>query len=138
MGGAKEMSFRKLLKSKLHGATVTHADLRYEGSITISPELLKEADMLPFEAVWIWNVTNGNRFETYTIEGESESGDIAINGAAARLVHPGDKIIIASFGYFPAEEAASYKPKVVFLDEKNRVKELRKEFPGPKNFQNIV
>ena len=86
---------RKLLKSKIHGATVTHADLKYEGSITIAPELLKASDIAPYEAVQIWNVTNGNRFETYAIIGDSGSKDISVNGAAARLVQPGDKVIIA-------------------------------------------
>ncbi len=125
------MNFRKLLRSKIHRATITHADLNYEGSITLPPELLKEANMLPFEAVNIWNVTNGNRFETYTIEGKPGSTDVAINGAAARLVSPGDVIIIAAFGFFQDEAAQTHTPTVVFVDENNRSKGHRKEIPGP-------
>lgn len=125
------MNFRKLLRSKIHRATITHADLNYEGSITLPPELLKEANMLPFEAVNIWNVTNGNRFETYTIEGKPGSTDVAINGAAARLVSPGDVIIIAAFGFFQEEAAQTHTPTVVFVDENNRSKGQRKEIPGP-------
>lgn len=126
------MSFRKLLRSKIHRATVTHADLNYEGSITLSPELLKEAQIAPYEAVAVWNVTNGNRFETYAITGEIGSTDVCVNGAAARLVQPGDLVIIASFGYFEAEAVAQHEPTVVFVDANNRSTGIRKEVPGPK------
>lgn len=132
MENVKAMSFRKLLRCKLHGAVVTHADLRYEGSISLSPELLAAADLVEFEAVSIWNVTNGERFETYTIKGEAGSTDISVNGAAARLVQPGDKLIIASFGHFPEDSVSTHTPKVVFLDGHNRIKELRPEIAGPK------
>lgn len=126
------MNFRKLLRGKIHGATVTHADLLYEGSISISPELLEAAGMVEFEAVSVWNVTNGNRFETYTIKGQPGSADISVNGAAARMVQRGDKIIVACFSHFSEENAASHTPKVVFVDESNRIKEKRPEVAGPK------
>ncbi|QRN03667.1 aspartate 1-decarboxylase [Legionella sp. MW5194] len=121
------MMYRKMLKSKIHRARVTHADLHYEGSITISPELLKAADILPYEAVNVWNVTAGTRFETYAITGEENSTAICVNGAAAHLVTPGDLIIIASFIQLSEETCASFKPTVVFVDEHNRFREIRPE-----------
>ena len=122
-----------MLKSKIHRATVTHADLEYEGSITISPELLKAADILPYEAVNVWNVTSGTRFETYTITGEKGSTDICVNGAAAHLVTPGDLVIIASFTQILEEDCAKLVPTVVFVDQFNRLKEIRPEVVGGKN-----
>ena len=122
---------RKVLHAKIHGATITHADLRYEGSITLPPSLLQASNMAPFEAVAIWDVTNGARFETYIIAGDEE-GVISINGAAARLVQPGDTIIIASFSHIAEELLVGYEPTVVFVDEQNRIQSLRKEVPGPK------
>ncbi|CDZ76301.1 Aspartate 1-decarboxylase precursor [Legionella massiliensis] len=122
------MFYRKMLKSKIHRATVTHADLDYEGSVTISPELLEAANILPNEAVNIWNVTAGTRFETYAIKGEAGSRNICINGAAAHLVTPGDLVIIASFIQLPEEHCASHNPTVVFVDQANRLKEIRPEF----------
>lgn len=122
-----------MLKSKIHRATVTHADLEYEGSITISPELLKAADILPYEAVNVWNVTAGTRFETYTITGEKGSTDICVNGAAAHLVTPGDLVIIASFTQILEEDCAKLVPTVVFVDQFNRLKEIRPEVVGGKN-----
>ena len=127
------MAYRKMLKSKIHRATVTHADLEYEGSITISPELLKAADILPYEAVNVWNVTAGTRFETYTITGEKGSTDICVNGAAAHLVTPGDLVIIASFTQILEEDCAKLVPTVVFVDQFNRLKEIRPEVVGGKN-----
>ncbi|KTC76131.1 aspartate alpha-decarboxylase [Legionella birminghamensis] len=121
------MNQRRMLKSKIHRATVTHADLDYEGSITISPELLKAADILPFEAVHIWNVTAGTRFETYAITGEANSTAICVNGAAAHLVTPGDIIIIASFVMMDEPLGQNYQPTVVFVDERNQYKEVRAE-----------
>lgn len=132
------MPFRKLLKAKIHRATVTHADLNYEGSISIPPELLAEAGILEFEAVDIWNVTNGNRLETYTIQGKSGSGVISVNGAAARLVQPGDLVIIASFGYYEESALAKYEPKVVFVDSLNKSIGSRKEIPGPQTRNNQI
>lgn len=112
---------RRFLHAKIHRATITHADIHYEGSITIPPMLLKASNIAEFEAVSIWNVTNGNRFETYTIEGSDprssdETAAICVNGAAARLVTPGDIIIIASFAYLEQSEIASHEPTVVFVN----------------------
>lgn len=121
------MMYRRMLKSKIHRATVTHADLDYEGSITISPELLEAANILPHEAVNIWNVTAGTRFETYAIPGAPGSKAICVNGAAAHLVTPGDLIIIASFVQLADEQCHSFVPTVVFVDENNRFKETREE-----------
>lgn len=126
------MAYRRMLKSKIHRACVTEADLDYEGSITISPELLKAANILPFEAVNVWNVTAGTRFETYAITGEPGSSDICVNGAAAHLVTPGDLIIIATFSHVAEEECATIEPTVVFVDEFNRFKEIRPEILGTK------
>lgn len=121
------MTYRRMLKSKIHRATVTQADLDYEGSITIAPELLEIANILPYEAVNIWNVTAGTRFETYAIEGLPRSNDICVNGAAAHLVTPGDIIIIASFVQLPEEQCQAHIPTVVFVNEFNQIKELRPE-----------
>jgi aspartate 1-decarboxylase len=121
------MQYRRMLKSKIHRATITHADLNYEGSITLSPELLKAADMLPHEAVNIWNITAGTRFETYTIEGKSNSSAVCVNGAAARLVAPGDLIIIASFIQLEESLCRTLQPTVVFVDEQNQIREMRAE-----------
>lgn len=127
------MAYRKMLKSKIHRACVTQADLDYEGSITISPELLKAANILPYEAVNVWNVTAGTRFETYAITGEKGSTDICVNGAAAHLVTPGDLVIIASFSQVLEEDCATLDPIVVFVDQFNRLKEIRPERIGTKN-----
>jgi len=122
---------RRMLHSKIHRATITHADLHYEGTITISPELLDAADILPYEAVHIWNVTSGTRFETYAIEGLPGSTDICVNGAAAHLVTPGDIIIIACFTHLSDEEARDHTPRVVFVDGNNRMVRKGAEIPGP-------
>jgi aspartate 1-decarboxylase len=121
------MIYRRMLKSKIHRARVTHADLDYEGSITISPELLEIANILPYEAVNIWNVTAGTRFETYAIEGVSNSTNICVNGAAAHLVTPGDIIIIASFIQLAEDQCRAMIPTVVFVDENNHPIEVRPE-----------
>ncbi len=115
---------RKMLKSKIHRATVTDADLAYEGSITIDRELMEAADILPFEAVDVWNVSNGNRFETYAMAGEPGSGTICIIGAAAHLASTGNLVIIASWVELPEEEAARHQPRLVFVDENNRRKSI--------------
>lgn len=121
------MNYRRMLKSKIHRARITHADLEYEGSITISPELLQAADILAYEAVNVWNVTSGTRFETYAIEGAPGSTEICVNGAAAHLVTPGDIIIIASFIQLEEQYCSSLIPTVVFVDENNHIQELRPE-----------
>jgi len=113
---------RFMLKSKIHRATVTDADLNYEGSISIDEELLMAADILPYEKVAIYNVSNGERFTTYAIKGAPGSGTICLNGAAARKVSPGDLIIIASYVNVPEAEARDWKPKCVYVDAKNRPK----------------
>lgn len=123
--------FRKILGSKIHRATVTHADLDYEGSISIPPDILTAANIAPYEAVQVWDITSGNRLETYAIVGEKGSRDISINGAAAHLVKRGDLIIIARFIYLTENDCKNFKPTVVFLDESNRIKEIREEVAGP-------
>ncbi len=123
---------RKVFKSKLHRATVTHADVEYEGSVTIGEDLLEAADILEHEAVNIWNVTRGTRLETYALRGPRGSGLICVNGAAAHLCRPGDKVIIATFCELEDAEARTHKPTVVLLDDDNRIKEAKAtEVPGP-------
>ena len=112
---------RIIFKSKIHRANVTDADLNYEGSITIDKELMEAAGILAYEKVDIYNITNGNRFATYTIDGERGSGVICLNGAAARLVHKGDKVIIASYGLYDEIELANHTPVVIRVDENNRM-----------------
>jgi len=118
---------RTMCKSKLHGATVTGADLNYIGSITIDSELMAQADILPYEKVQVVNNSNGARLETYVIEGPRGGGDICLNGAAARLVQPGDTVIIISYAMFDSSELNNYQPRVLFMDESNRIKEIKKE-----------
>jgi aspartate 1-decarboxylase len=113
---------RTLLKSKIHRATVTDANLHYEGSVTIDRELMLAAGLVPFEQVHIYDVNNGHRLVTYAIAGEAGTGVICINGAAAHLVHPGDLIIICAYGQFQESELADFHPKVVHVDEQNRQK----------------
>jgi aspartate 1-decarboxylase len=112
---------RTFLKSKIHRATVTFADLNYEGSITIDKNLCEKADILQYEKVDIYNISNGERFSTYVIYGGE--GEIGLNGAAARKVHSGDLIIIASYAEYDEEESLRQKPKLVFVDKSNSIKE---------------
>ncbi|WP_371484542.1 aspartate 1-decarboxylase [Kitasatospora sp. NBC_00315] len=112
---------RTMLKSKIHRATVTQADLHYVGSVTVDEDLLDAADLLPGELVHIVDINNGARLETYTIAGPRGSGVIGINGAAARLVHPGDLVILIAYGQMDSAEAKGYVPSVVFVDADNRV-----------------
>ena len=112
---------RTMLKSKIHRATITDCDLNYVGSITIDPDLLEAADILEHEQVAVVDVDNGARFETYTIAGERGSGDVTINGAAARLVHHGDTVIVISYASYDEAELASYEPRVVHVDRDNRI-----------------
>jgi aspartate 1-decarboxylase len=116
--------FRTMLKSKIHRATVTHADLHYVGSVTVDADLMAAADLLAGEQVTIVDVTNGARLDTYVIEGERGSGVIGINGAAAHLVHPGDLVIMISYGLMDAAEAAAYRPSVVFVNAENKIVEV--------------
>lgn len=115
-----------LLKSKIHRATVTDADLNYEGSISIDPKLCDAARLLPFEKVEIYNCNNGHRFATYVIHGKP--GEICLNGAAARLVHKGDLVIIAAFAEFETEEAAAHKPQLVMVDDRNQIKRIHNDY----------
>ena len=121
---------RKLLRAKIHRATVTGADLHYEGSVTIDRDLMDRADLVTHEAVAIWNVTNGERFETYAIPGRRGSGVVCVNGAAAHKVSKGDLVIIAAFSWMDEKEARTWKPRVVFVDAKNRPVEPRAERGG--------
>jgi aspartate 1-decarboxylase len=112
---------RQMLKSKIHRATVTACDVDYVGSITLDPELMRRADLLVNEQVHVWDIDNGARFVTYAIEGEEGSGTVQVNGAAARLVRTGDKVIIASFGGFDERDLERYSPVVVHVDHANEV-----------------
>ncbi len=115
---------RHMLKSKIHRATVTEACLDYEGSITVDSTLMKEADILEYEKVEIYNISNGERFATYVIPGEPDSGVICLNGAAARKVSVKDLIIICSFVILDNEECRTHKGTYIFVDERNRIKEI--------------
>src|SRR5213596_1762635 len=112
---------RVMLKSKIHRATVTDCDLHYVGSITIDPDLLEAADILEHEQVHVVDVDNGARFETYTIAGARGSGEIKVNGAAARLVHSGDTIIVISYGSYDGRDLETYEPKVVHVNAENQI-----------------
>jgi aspartate 1-decarboxylase len=122
---------RTMLKSKIHRATVTQADVHYVGSITIDADLMDAADLLAGEQVHVVDVTNGARLETYVIEGGRGTGVIGINGAAAHLVHPGDLVIIISYAGVPNTEAKAMLPKVVHVDAANRVVELGSDLASP-------
>ena len=112
---------RTMLKSKIHRATVTDSDLHYVGSITVDPDLLEAADILEHEQVHVVDVDNGARFETYTIAGERGSGEMKVNGAAARLVHRGDTIIVISYAGYTGQEMEHYVPRVVHVDSDNSI-----------------
>ena len=122
-----------LFKSKIHRATVTHADLEYEGSVTMSGELMDAAEIHTHEQVHVWNVTRGTRFLTYALRGDDHSGVVCINGAAAHLASPGDKVIIATFAEVPAEAAKVWEPVVVLVDDDNGIIDpAYAEVAGPK------
>ena len=121
-----------VFKSKIHRATVTHADLEYEGSVSVDSDLLDAAEILPYEAVHIWNVTRGSRLMTYALPGPRGSGAICVNGAAAHLNKPGDLVILATFAEMTREEARDYRPVVVRVDAENRqTADTSEELPGP-------
>ena len=121
-----------VFKSKIHRATVTHADLEYEGSVTVDSDLLDAAEILPYEAVHIWNVTRGSRLMTYALPGPRGSGAICVNGAAAHLNKPGDLVILATFAEMTREEAQKHRPIVVRVDAENRqTEDVSEELPGP-------
>jgi aspartate 1-decarboxylase len=122
-----------MFKSKIHRATVTAADVDYEGSLTLDAGLMEAADILPHEEVHVWNVTRGTRLTTYAIRGEPGSGVVCVNGAAAHLVHPGDLVIVATFVEMDDAQARAYRPKVVLVDGRNRIVEPDlKEVAGPR------
>lgn len=113
--------YRQLLKSKIHRATVTEANLHYDGSLTVDRALLEAADILPFERIQVLNLHTGSRFETYAVEGERNSGIICVNGAAARLAQPGDLVLILSYVFLAEEEVRHFVPRILHVDEKNRL-----------------
>ncbi|MGB7572826.1 MAG: aspartate 1-decarboxylase [Thermodesulfobacteriota bacterium] len=117
--------FITMLKSKIHRATVTGADVDYEGSITVDKELMGVAKLVEYEKVDIYNITNGQRFSTYVIKGEQGKGEICLNGAAARLVSVGDLIIICSYSHHDEKEIGKHKPVIVHVDQKNKIKEIK-------------
>ncbi len=119
--------FLTMFKSKIHRATVTEANLNYMGSITIDSELLKASDILVHERVQVVNLNNGSRLETYVIPGEANSGVVCLNGAAARLAQPGDRVIIISYAMMDRKQALEYTPTVVMVDEQNKIMEVRSE-----------
>ena len=112
---------RTMLKGKIHRARVTDANLHYEGSVTLDPVLMETADLLPYEQVHLLDIDNGNRLTTYVIEGERGSGQVVVNGAAAHLIHRGDTIIILSYVALPDDEARRLEPRLVYVDEANRI-----------------
>jgi aspartate 1-decarboxylase len=129
---------RSLFKSKIHRATVTDADLDYEGSITIDEQLMRAADILQYEHVHVWNVANGSRIETYALAGAPGSGVICLNGAAARHAQPGDKVIIATFADVDEAEAKAWKPVVVRVDAQNQILAgPAEEIPGPQRAHHL-
>ncbi|HOY70378.1 MAG TPA: aspartate 1-decarboxylase [Methylotenera sp.] len=120
---------RTMLKSKLHRVHVTHSELHYEGSCAIDATLLEAANISEYEQIHIYNVTNGERFSTYAILGERDSGIISVNGAAAHKAAPKDIIIIASYAHYTDEELKAFHPQLVYVDEKNRIKSQRNHIP---------
>lgn len=122
---------RRMFLSKIHRATITHADIDYEGSCTIDADLMDKADIFPHQELHVWNITRGTRLVTYALAGPRGSGVICINGAAAHGNEPGDMVIMATFGEMDSEEARVFEPKVVLVDGENRVKSIRAEVPGP-------
>ena len=117
---------RIMLRAKIHRASVTQCDLNYEGSCGIDEDLLEAADIREFEKIELYNINNGERFSTYAIRGKRGTGEISLNGAAARLAQLGDLLIICTYAPMNEDEVASYKPKIVFVDEKNRITGLKK------------
>jgi aspartate 1-decarboxylase len=118
-----------LLRSKLHHARVTHSELEYEGSCAIDGHLLEAANIREYEQIQIYNLANGERFITYAIRAEEDSGIISINGAAAHKANPGDRVIICTYAMLSQQEAAAFKPTLIYLDEHNRIKDMRHAIP---------
>lgn len=118
---------REMLRAKVHRATVTETNVNYEGSLTLDAALMKAAGMIPYERIDVYNADSGTRFSTYLIEGAPGSGVVCVNGAAAHLARPGERIIVATYAAFSPEEIATHHPTVVLVDSANRVKEIRRE-----------
>uniref|UniRef100_A0A7C2I1F7 Aspartate 1-decarboxylase n=1 Tax=Ammonifex degensii TaxID=42838 RepID=A0A7C2I1F7_9THEO len=118
--------FLAMLRGKIHRATVTGTNLEYVGSITVDEALLEAADILPGERVQVFNLNNGERFETYTLSGTRDSGVVCLNGPAARLAQPGDKVIVIAYAFVPYQEARGFRPRIVVVDEKNKPVEVRR------------
>jgi aspartate 1-decarboxylase len=127
------MMRRFMLKSKIHRARVTHANVNYEGSLTLDSGLLEAADILPHEQVHVWNVTRGTRLTTYAIAGAPGSGVVCVNGAAAHLARPGDVVIVATFADLDDAESRTHSPRVIFVDERNHIRQHEaEEVAGPR------
>lgn len=122
---------RRMFLAKIHRATVTDADLDYEGSVTLDAALMEAAGILDHEELHVWNLTRGTRLVTYAIAGEAGSGTVCVNGAAAHLVEPGDLVILATYGQMSEEEARSHRPRIVRVDARNRMVGTESERPGP-------
>lgn len=120
---------RTLLKSKLHRVTVTHSELDYEGSVAIDEDLLKAGDILEYEQLEVYNITNGERFSTYAIRAEAGSGVISVNGAAAHKANPGDLLIICTYARLNEDELKNFEPTLVYVDEKNHIRKLGHSIP---------
>ena len=119
--------FREMLRAKVHRVTVTEADLDYEGSLTLDTELMDAAGLVPYEKIEVYNIARGTRFSTYAIEGERGSGVCCVNGAAAHLASAGDRVIIAAYCSVPEAEALAHRPQIVLVDEKNRIRQVKRE-----------
>lgn len=122
---------RELCKSKIHGATVTEANLYYEGSLTLDTDLIEAADLVPYERIQVVNINNGSRLETYVLPGERGSGAVALNGAAARLGTEGDRVILISYAHFDENEVEGHEPRVLFVDDQNRIIERSLRVTAP-------
>lgn len=125
------MLTKKLLSAKIHRLTVTGADVAYEGSFTLPPELMEAANIVSYEALHVWNVTRGTRLETYAIRGQVDSSDVCANGAAAHLIFPGDQVIVATYAYVDDAAVPQHKPRLIFVDQQNRITHTGPEIPGP-------
>ncbi|QEG38402.1 aspartate 1-decarboxylase [Roseimaritima ulvae] len=125
------MLTKKLLSAKIHRLTVTGADVAYEGSFTLPPELMEAANIVSYESLHVWNVTRGTRLETYAIRGQTGSSDVCANGAAAHLIFPGDQVIVATYAFVADADVPEHQPRLIFVDQQNRITHTGPELPGP-------
>lgn len=132
------MGFVFVLKSKVHGAVVTESRLDYEGSLTLDSKIIEAAGLYPGEKILVANLSRGTRFETYVIKGTGESGSVIVNGAAAHLAEPGDRLILMSFKLVEEEHISKHKPKVVYVNEKNKVVKVKEELPAERSVVDFV